>query len=84
MLKKLADVAFAYCFAILELFDTCVERTHAVVGIGVPLLVLVGGLLFLPTWVAAGIWVFLVAPAAAAAVTLLVHGWLLTRQSSSE
>ncbi|KQV30584.1 hypothetical protein [Massilia sp. Root335] len=80
MLEKFTEAAFGYCFAILEGFGGFFERTHAVVGLGVPLLIMAGVHLLLPPWVEAGIWTFVLGPAAVAAVTMVAHGFLLTRR----
>jgi hypothetical protein len=80
MLEKITEAVFAYCFAILEGFGAFIERTHVVVGLGVPLLVMAVVHVFLPRWVEAGIWAFVLGPAAAAAVTMIAHGLLLTRR----
>lgn len=79
MSEKLAEAVFDYCFAILELFGWFTERTHGVIGFGVPLLVVVGVDLYFSKWVQAGMWLFVLAPAAAAAITMVVHAWMLTR-----
>jgi hypothetical protein len=80
MLEKLAEAVFAYCFAIMELLDTFFERTHAVIGLGMPLLVMAAVHLFLPKWVEAGVWVFVLGPAAAATITMIGYGLLLARR----
>lgn len=80
MLEKFTEVAFSYCFAILEGFGGFFERTHAVVGLGMPLLIMAAVHLLLPRWVEAGIWAFVLGPAAVAAVTMVAHGLLLIRR----
>lgn len=80
MLENFMDAVFGYCFAILEGFGAFLERTHAVVGLSVPLLIMASVHLFLPRWVEAGIWVFVLGPATAAVVTMIVHGLLLNRR----
>jgi hypothetical protein len=80
MLERFTEAVFAYCFAILDGFSALLERTHAVVGLGVPLLIIAAVHLFLPRWVEAGIWAFVLGPAAAAAVTIVAHGLLLARR----
>lgn len=79
MLEKFTEAVFGYSFAILDVLGAFFERTHAVVGLGVPMLVMALVHLFLPHWVEVGVWVFVLGPAAAAAVTMIVHGLLLTR-----
>lgn len=80
MFEKIAEVAFAYCSTVLELFDIFFEHTHAAVGLGTSLVVMVGVNLFLPRLVEAGILVFLLGPATAATITMIVH-YLLLNQS---
>jgi predicted tellurium resistance membrane protein TerC len=79
MLEKFSEAVWTYCFAIMELFDTFLERTHAVVGLGLPLLVMVGIGMFLPNWVQACVWLFVLGPAVAATITMIIHSLLLTR-----
>ena len=80
MLEKFTGAVFGYCFAILEWFGAFFQRTHAVVGLGVPLLTMASVSLFLPRWVEAGIWVLVLGPAAVAALTMIVHGLFLIRR----
>lgn len=80
MLEKFTEAVFGYCFAILAALNAFFERAHALVGLGVPLLIMVAVHLLLPRWVEAGIWVFVLGPAAAAAVTLIAQGLLHTRR----
>lgn len=80
MLEKFSAAVFGYCFAILDGFGAFFERTHGVAAVGVPLLIVVAVHLFLPRWVEAGIWAFVLGPAAAAAITMIAHGLLLTRR----
>jgi hypothetical protein len=79
MLERFTEAVFSYSFAILDLLGAFLERTHAVVGLGMPMLVMALVQLFLPQWVEVGVWVFVLGPAAAAAVTITVHGLLSTR-----
>lgn len=80
MLEKTVDVVFSYCFGVLDVFCAFFERTHAVVGLGIPMLFVILVHAYLPAWVAAAIAVFVLAPAAAAMGIMLVEGLLLTRR----
>jgi len=77
---KITEAVFAYCFGVIELFGGFFERTHAIIGLGVPVLAFAGACLFMPSWVLAAIWIFVLGPAAAAALTMLVHGLVTTRR----
>jgi hypothetical protein len=79
MIEKFTEAVFGYCFAILEGFCAFFERSHAAVGVGVPLLIMAAVHQFLPRWVEAGVWVFVLGPAALAAVTVVAYGLLLSR-----
>lgn len=79
MLEKIGEGVFAYSFAVLEVFFAFIERTHAVVGLGLPLLIMIVVHLYLPIWVAAALAAFVLAPAAAAMVTMIVEGLVLSR-----
>jgi len=79
MLPKVEQIVSGYCFGLLELFCSFFERTHVLVGVGVPLSIMATVHLFLPTWVGAAIFLLVLAPAAAAMVTVAVHGLLLNR-----
>lgn len=79
MLEKITEAVCNYCFAILDGFGSFFQRTHGAVAVGVPLLIMVAVHLYLPRWVEAGIWAFVLGPAAAAAITMIAHGLLLTR-----
>jgi hypothetical protein len=80
MLEKIAEAVFAYSFAVLEVFFAFFGRTHAVVGLGLPLLVMIAVHLYLSIWVVAALIAFVIAPAAAAMVTMMVEFFLLTRR----
>ena len=80
MLEKTFDAVIAYCFGVAELFCTFFERTHAVIGLAVPLLIMILVHVYLPAWAAVAVATFVVAPAAAAMTTVIVHGLLLTRR----
>lgn len=80
MSEKIINAAFAYCFSILELFFAFFERTHAVVGLGVPMLVMIAVHMCLPAWVAAAIAAFVIAPAAAGMVTVMIEGLRYTHR----
>jgi hypothetical protein len=79
MLEKIADAVVGYCFGIFELFCVFFERTHAVIGLGVPLLIMLGILEFLPLWVGVGILVLVFTPAAAAMITMIINGLVLSK-----
>lgn len=81
MIEKFTKAFFGYCFAILEGFCAVFERTHAAIGLGAPLLIMAAVHQFLPRWVEAGVWLFVLGPAAIAAATMIVHGLLLTRRN---
>lgn len=78
MLEKFAEAVFAYSFAVAELLGAFFERTPTVIGLGVPLLLMVGAHVCLPPWVGAAIWTFVLGPAAAAMTTVIVHGLILS------
>lgn len=80
MTEKIFDAVIAYCFGVADVLCMFFERTHAVVGLGVPLLMVILVHLYLPAWVAAMGAAFVLAPAAAAMMTVVVHGLLLTRR----
>jgi hypothetical protein len=80
MLEKFTEAVCDYCFAILNAFGAFFERTYGVVAVGVPLLIIVAVHLYLPRWVEAGIWAIVLGPAAAAAITMIAHGLLITRR----
>lgn len=80
MLEKFTEAVFGYCFAILDGFGAFFEGTHGALAVGVPLLIMAAVHLYLPRWVEAGIWVFVLGPAAAAAITMIAHGLLLARR----
>lgn len=80
MLEKFTDAVFAYCFAMLNLFDAFIERTPDPLAVGLPALFMVGVHYYLPIWVEAGILALVFAPAGAAMITMLVHGLLLTQR----
>lgn len=80
MSEKIIDAAFAYCFSILEVFVAFFERTHAVVGLGVPMLVMIAVHVYLPAWVAAAIAAFVFAPAAAAMVSVIIEGLFISHR----
>lgn len=81
MIEKFTDAVFGYCFAILDVFCAFLKRTHAAVGFGVPLLIMATVHQFLPRWVEAGIWLFVLAPTALAAITMIAQGVLLARRN---
>lgn len=83
MLEKIEGAVWEYCFTILEVFCAFFERTHTAVGIGMPLLAMIAAHLFLPVWIAAGVAAFILAPAAAAMVAVIVEGVLLEPHSRS-
>lgn len=80
MLEKTVEAVFAYCFGVLEVFCAFFERTHAVVGLGVPLMLMIVVHMYLPIWVAAAIATLVLAPAAAAMVVMMIEGLVLTRR----
>lgn len=80
MLEKIAEGVFLYSFSVLEVFLAFFERTHALIGLGLPLIFMIALHLYLPTWVAAGLIAFVIAPAAAAMGTLLVEGLMRPRK----
>ena len=80
MLEKIAAGVFFYSVSVLEVFLAFFERTHAFVGLGLPLMFMIALNLYLPAWVAAGFVALVIAPAAAAMGTLLVEGLLLSRK----
>lgn len=81
MLDNVVDGVFAYCFAVLGVFSAFFERTHAALGLGVPLLAIIAVHLYLPVWVATILAALVIAPAGAAMITVIVHGLLLNRRS---
>ena len=80
MLTKIETGFHAYCFAILELFDSFVGRTHAVIGIGLPMLIIVGVHTFFPRWGDLALFSLIIFPAAAAAGTMIVDFIVLSRR----
>lgn len=80
MLEKTVRVIDAYCFGVLEVFFAFFERTHAVVGLGVPSVLLVAVHFYLPVWVAAAIAMLVLAPAGAAMVVVIIECLILTRR----
>jgi hypothetical protein len=80
MLEKTVDAVVAYCFGLFELFCVFFERTHALIGLGVPLLIMIGILQYLPLWVRVGIHVFVVIPAAAGMMIMIIRGLLLSKR----
>jgi hypothetical protein len=80
MLEKIVEAVFGYCFAILEVFDALLGRTHALVGLGLPLLATVAVHLFLPRWASVALAAFVWIPAGAAMGTVVASGWAQTRQ----
>jgi hypothetical protein len=81
MFEKTIDAVFAYCFGVLEVFCAFFEATHAVVGLGVPLVLMIAVHLYLPIWVGAAIASLVLVPAAAAMVVMMIEGLLLTRRN---
>lgn len=81
MLEKTIDAVLAYCFGVLEVFCAFFERTHAVIGLGVPLVLMIAVCLYLPIWVAAAIATLVLTPATAAMVVMMIEGLALTRRS---
>ena len=79
MLEKIVEALFAYCFTILEAFFAFIERTHSLVGVGLPLLVMVGVHQYLPIWVETGLAAFVLVPATTAMLIVIVEGLVLTR-----
>ena len=80
MSEKIINAVSAYCFDVLEVFFAFFERTHALVGVGVPLLLIIAMNVYLPTWVAASIATVVLAPAAAAMVAMIIDLMLLTHR----
>jgi hypothetical protein len=80
MLEKIINAVSAYCFDVLEIFFAFFERTHALVGFGVPLLLIIVMNMYLPIWVAALITTVVLAPAAAAMAGMIIDLMLLTRR----
>ena len=81
MIEKFIEAVFSYCFATLEGFCASFERTHAAIGLGVPLLIMADVHQLLPRWVEVGIWLFVLGPAATAAATMIAHRLLLTQRN---
>jgi len=65
----------------LEGFYAFFQRTHAAIGLGVPLLIMAAVHQFLPRWVEAGIRLFVLGPAAMAAAIMIALGLILTRRN---
>lgn len=80
MFEKTVDAVFAYCFGVFELFNVFFERTHAVIGVGVPLLIILGMGYYLPLWIEVSILLLVITPAAIAMMTVIIYGLLLSKR----
>ena len=79
MIEKILNALIAYCFGVADVLCIFIERTHAVVGVGAPLLLMTALHLYMPTWVAAGVAALLLSPAAVAMIAAAGYGLLSTR-----
>lgn len=76
MIEKFIEAVFSYCFSILEGFCAIFQRTHAAIGLSVPLFIMAVVHQFLPRWVKTEIWLFVLGPAAIPAAIIIAHGVL--------
>lgn len=77
--EKITGCLHAYCFAVLELILNFIERTHAVIGIGLPMLVVAAVHQLLGRWGDLALFALVVGPAGAAMVKMIVDGLVLSR-----
>lgn len=71
-LEKIEEAVFAYCFGVLELFLNFIERTHAVIGVGLPMLAVVAVHTFLGRWGDLSLLLLITVPAGAAMCKMIV------------
>jgi hypothetical protein len=77
--QKILSGTHTYCFKALELLLTFLERTHAVIGIGLPVLVVVAAHAFLGRWGTFAVLMLAIIPAGAAACKMILDGLVLTK-----
>jgi hypothetical protein len=78
--EKITTWAHAYCFAVLELLLNFIGRTHAVVGIGVTMLAVVGVDALFGRWGNLALFVLVIGPAGAAMVKMIVDCLVLSKR----
>jgi hypothetical protein len=64
--EKIETGLHADCFVVLELFLNFIERTHALIGIGLPMLAVVGVHTFFGRWGDLVLLMLVISPAGAA------------------
>jgi hypothetical protein len=81
MFEKIAELISTYCFAVVDVYLAFLGRTHAGIALGIPVLFFIGVSIYLPGWVTAAIFVFVVWPAATALIVVVgtMYGLLLAR-----
>lgn len=74
MLERVGDLFASYCVWVFSMVGAWIERTHGVVGVGLPALGVVVMSLFFPVWVQVLFAVLVVAPCVAALGGIVAYG----------
>lgn len=74
MLEKIGDLFMDYCMWVFALVTAWIEKTHGVVGVGVPMLVIVAMNQLCPVWVNLIFVVGVVVPSVSAMAYILLVG----------
>lgn len=77
--EKITTWAHAYCFAVLELILNFIGRTHAIVGFGVPMVIVVGVDALFGRLGDLTLFTLVVGPAGVAMVKMIVDCLVLAR-----
>lgn len=77
--EKIEAAMFAYCFGVLELLLNFIERTHALIGVGLPMLAVVAVHTFLGRWGDLSLLLLVILPAGAATGKMIVDCLVLSK-----
>jgi len=77
--EKIEATISAYCFGVLELLLNFIERTHAVIGVGLPMLTVVAVHTFIGRWGDFALFMLVLLPAGAAMCKMIVDCLVLSK-----
>lgn len=78
--EKIESAIFAYCFGVLELLLNFIERTHAVIGVGLPMLTVVAVHTVVGRWGDVALFMLVLLPASAAMGKMIVDCLVLSKR----
>lgn len=80
MLERVEKLITEYCIWVFSMVGVWIEKTHVVVGVGLPALGFIAMVHFLPVWVHYVFFVLVVAPCMAAFSGIVVYALCHSRR----